>query len=963
MKRGRIIISLVVLVSIIVAIQLVFAVQIQVNQYRIEEITNNLVSMKGISPINPPWYSFGGSGGTSVDTLNHICLYSNYTTSLVNSGKLMNSASYVSLGPGAETGAFFASCGDDNVFYWSGGWQWINSCSANAFLKLNPPEEYIVCEVSYSDRCAPTSCSGLILDCGSWADGCKGTLNCGGTCPTTCVSSTNVVLGKTVVTSPNPAGQNPALITNGAYDGIWNAMQAGYVTVNIDLGGSFDISKYSLSCIGGYGGNFGFVYLKNSAGTVLSYSGYSCDNSRSIISKSFTSPVVGVSKVEIAITGGADYRNLQEFQAFESACKGKVCGSDGCGGSCGGCSSGYTCNGAGQCVLSCSNACTSGQKRCNANNVETCSDYNSDSCTEWGVSTTCLSGRTCNPSTFVCDLGLISSYASSIALLNSQYSVKCDFGVSGLSCVSAGASCISQGYQGTNATFSCTASPLGSQVNYCNLINDLGVQGCSAKTNSITTTNVIECSTDSDCTGKGSCSRCDLLTNTCVPKSSGTVCRASAGVCDATETCSGSSMSCPGDLRVSAGTVCRAASGNCDLSETCDGSSINCPSDLKQPNGLTCTGINKCYPYTCQSGTCTQGGTQINCNDGRSCTIDDCDPGIGCVYDNSNCQCTTAAQCDDTNPCTVDSCLEEVCQHTPGNSGAICRASVGPCDISEYCNGLSSNCPVQTFNSSMTICRAASGVCDATERCSGTGPDCPIDTVFSSGTVCRAFYHECDSPETCNGISKSCPIDSNLSDSSSCSSDNCTSNRACTHGVCSGGTPILPKPSGCSCKGSNISTCDEAGSCQEVACITGNCIYTPTNVFIDDGDKCKSNRQCIAGSFTFDVKDCVSTNECQNIICNSLTGNCDKTNKPNGTACLDSYCYSNRTCSAGICMGGNSKTPVPVGCGISSLSVKASSLDFFTLINIIEVIIILGIFYFVYRLHKNKNKKKGRKKK
>ena len=947
-------------------------------------------------------------------------------------------------------------CHTYGVTYWNGGsWTYVGSGSGWSYAYINTVDGALKCR-----RCTPTTCAILGKNCGTFSDGCGGTLTCGtcssgytcnsGVCQ--CVPATCASLGKNCGTFSDGCGGTLTCGTcssgytcnsgvcqctpNCNLAGCSNPM--GVPNENLWLDSSLSrLTTYSINNIDSSGSHIWFLVraietdssgniyvngLKNRGPFTTPFNGYLTYSVTAKFSPSKT--LLWIKNYE----GESSWvNNYQGFQAFNMTLDGsanvyvfgaingvngllqtlkydtngnlvgyksggnansvnwamdisgtyspstpgifgpvcsKSCGDDGCSGSCGSCSSGYSCNISFQCAPNCVNDCTSGQKRCNANNVETCGNYDADSCVEWGVSTTCLSGRTCNSTSFDCQLGLVSSYSSSTALLNSQYFVKCNFGVSGLSCVSAGSSCSFQSYEGTNVTFVCTASPLGPQSNYCNLINNAGIQGCIAKTNSITATSVIECSSDSDCTSKGSCSRCDLLSHTCVSKSAGTVCRASAGVCDATETCSGSSMACPGDSRVSSGTVCRAASGNCDLSETCDGSSINCPSDLKQPNGLTCTGINKCYPYTCQSGTCTQGGTQINCNDGRSCTIDDCDPGIGCVYDNSNCQCTTAAQCDDSNPCTVDSCASEMCQHTPGNLGAICRASVGPCDISEICDGTSANCPVQTFNSSMTICRGASGVCDATERCSGTGPDCSADLVLSSNTTCRAVYHECDSSEFCNGILKTCPVDSNLSNGASCSSDNCTTNRTCTYGVCSGGTPILPKPSGCSCTGNSTSTCDEAGFCQEAACVSGNCEYTPSNVFVDDGDKCKSNRQCVAGSFTFDVKDCVSTNECEDVRCNNLTGNCDKVNKADGTACFDSYCYSNRICTAGICMGGNPKSsPVPVGCGLSSLSIKAASLDFFNFINLIEVIVILGIFYFVYRLHKNKNKKKSRKKK
>src|SRR5437762_2539086 len=51
----------------------------------------------------------------------------------------------------------------------------------------------------------------------------------------------------------------------------------------------------------------------------------------------------------------------------------------------------------------------------------------------------------------------------------------------------------------------------------------------------------------------------------------GTVCRAAVDLCDAAETCTGTSTTCPADAIKVAGTVCRAAAGECDLAEVCDG--------------------------------------------------------------------------------------------------------------------------------------------------------------------------------------------------------------------------------------------------------------------------------------------------------------------------------------------------------------------------------------------------------
>ena len=57
-----------------------------------------------------------------------------------------------------------------------------------------------------------------------------------------------------------------------------------------------------------------------------------------------------------------------------------------------------------------------------------------------------------------------------------------------------------------------------------------------------------------------------------------TTCRTAAGICDQAENCTGSSIACPADAKSTA--VCRAAAGVCDSAETCDGATDACPTDV-----------------------------------------------------------------------------------------------------------------------------------------------------------------------------------------------------------------------------------------------------------------------------------------------------------------------------------------------------------------------------------------------
>jgi hypothetical protein len=97
--------------------------------------------------------------------------------------------------------------------------------------------------------------------------------------------------------------------------------------------------------------------------------------------------------------------------------------------------------------------------------------------------------------------------------------------------------------------------------------------------------------------GTEACDGSSCCTTTCTLASSGTTCRASAGVCDVAETCSGTSSTCPADSFQSSSTVCRPSAGVCDVAEICSGSSASCPADGFQSSSVVCrASIGPCDP-------------------------------------------------------------------------------------------------------------------------------------------------------------------------------------------------------------------------------------------------------------------------------------------------------------------------------------------------------------------------------
>src|SRR5882724_6754065 len=238
-----------------------------------------------------------------------------------------------------------------------------------------------------------------------------------------------------------------------------------------------------------------------------------------------------------------------------------------------------------------------------------------------------------------------------------------------------------------------------------------------------------------------------------------TVCRAATNECDLAETCPGNSGSCPADtvktagtactsdgnvctpdvcngtvgapacthLAGNAGTVCRAAAGVCDAAETCDGSSTACPPDAKQPVGTACTAdSNPCTLDQCDgaSNACQHPAG----NAGAVCraAVNECDVAETCTGSSTSCPANAVksagtACTDDGNACTTDVCngstSSPACTHPAGNAGAACPDDGDPC-TTDTCDGTSTSCQHAPGNAG-TVCRAAANACDVAETCPG----------------------------------------------------------------------------------------------------------------------------------------------------------------------------------------------------------------------------------------------------
>jgi hypothetical protein len=353
------------------------------------------------------------------------------------------------------------------------------------------------------------------------------------------------------------------------------------------------------------------------------------------------------------------------------------------------------------------------------------------------------------------------------------------------------------------------------------------------------------CDTPETCTGStGACPADDF--------EDGTLCRGSNGVCDTAETCSGTSAACPAD-GFSQGNTCRGSSGVCDVAETCTGQAADCPTDgfvnegtaCRASNGVCdiieeCTGGSaECPADDFEDGTLCRGSAGVcdvaeNCSgESAACPADDFADGTLCR--GASGVCDTAETCSgDAADCPADDFLD----------GTVCRTGAGICDASEVCSGSDADCPDDTFSQQGTTCRGADGVCDVAETCTGSAADCPADD-FLDGTPCRGSDGICDVAENCSGDSAACPADAFLPSSTQCRAD---AGQCDVAENCTGAAAACPadgfEPSGTDCAiDENPCTDDECNA-------SGVCVAGPNADTCDDGLFCNGTDTCVEGQCT-----------------------------------------------------------------------------------------------------------------
>jgi hypothetical protein len=369
------------------------------------------------------------------------------------------------------------------------------------------------------------------------------------------------------------------------------------------------------------------------------------------------------------------------------------------------------------------------------------------------------------------------------------------------------------------------------------------------------------------------------------------------------------------------------------------GGSGSCQSDADCSDGFFCNGAESCSAGACAAGTSP-------CNDGISCTVDVCDEAAdSCGHDATDSLCdnnvdcdgaefcnpmmgclTTGPTCDDGKSCTVDQCdiINDVCTHSPNDQA--CSNGLY-CDGEEACDpvngnattgcvaGTTVNCD-DTFGCTTDSCNEAADACAhapsdalcAPGQYCVPGQGCKVGTPCTTNAQC-SDGNACNGVETCNVV---CQIGQpvNCSDGIQCTTDSCNpSDGSCSHQpnhaacddqlVCNGAETCSAQ-AGC-VAGTAVACADNVpctlDQCQE----PGVCVHLPQAFACDDGNICNGAEACTATGCQ-PGSPFVCPPDTDNIACTS--GACDPLINACKSVPNDSLCPCGQTCN-----------PTQGGCG------------------------------------------------
>lgn len=300
--------------------------------------------------------------------------------------------------------------------------------------------------------------------------------------------------------------------------------------------------------------------------------------------------------------------------------------------------------------------------------------------------------------------------------------------------------------------------------------------------------------------------------------------------------------------------------GGMDASTQGDAGAPECGADSDCLAASACVADGRCAQGVCVPGLA------LSCDDGIECTVDSCDPALGCRYEADHGACEEGSECapgvcdpgagclyapdhtlcDDALPCTADACGEDgTCEHEL--TDAICERIIG---VGSHCLG--------------------DGQCSDIEC--GADSDCPTDVPCRSLIGCET------------GL---CAYDLAAEGASCNDRDGCTPSSVCALGVC---TPDAPPRR---CSDDNDCTTD---TCVPSADDTYACFHgdLADGASCDDGRPCTGMGRCLGGECGTGAPICVDVaGDCQTTSCVASSS---------GVTCANvSPCGNNTTCASDTC--------------------------------------------------------------
>lgn len=288
-----------------------------------------------------------------------------------------------------------------------------------------------------------------------------------------------------------------------------------------------------------------------------------------------------------------------------------------------------------------------------------------------------------------------------------------------------------------------------------------------------------------------------------------------------------------------------------------DAGGASCRRDAECDDGRVCNGVELCV-----AGRCEVTSRPV-CEDGISCTVDECIEGVGCVSRPDDALCGPGGRCDPAFGCSMrrcgsdDECDDrlacngfEVC-----GPGGVCESVMPPfCDDGIACT--------------IDRCREPDGRCEAIPDDSLCGIGRACDPMVGCVAARCSGDADCDDGTFCNGIE-------------TCGPD----------GVCQRGTPVVCPDDGIAC---TREFCDEAarGACavrpDSSLCPRGElCSPVPgdpdgcrriecmTDAQCDDGSVCNGIERCLRNVCRRGAPlECPPEDECLVVSCSDAAGGC-----------------------------------------------------------------------------------------